>query len=64
MYMLKVVGALILFLAGCPSLPLPAASNTSKCGDQCATFTCPQGSHCTLGGNCAPSCEGETLAPR
>jgi hypothetical protein len=34
------------------------------CGDQCATMTCPGGTHCQVTSSCVPVCLQDPLSPR
>ena len=50
---------------GCAGSQLPLIGNGgTTCSDRCATMSCPEGTTCRLSGNCAPTCEMNTLAPR
>jgi hypothetical protein len=60
--MMMLAAAVTAAAIGCGG-KFPKSPASSSCGDQCASLSCPAGSHCVLKSNCTPTCEQEMLTP-
>jgi hypothetical protein len=58
------LAALLLLAAGCAGKIPGTSGSSAACGNQCASTSCPEGTHCTLTGNCTPLCQIDPLSPR